>query len=76
MNNTINHYVSIKEGLNITIQYLHRVICWRKGELKAALYEHKEGRNQPASEGNTFNKKDAYSRLQGSLLKKERVKSV
>jgi hypothetical protein len=47
-----------------------------KGELKAALYGHKEGWNQPANESNTVKKKYAYSRLQGLLLQKERVKSV
>jgi hypothetical protein len=47
-----------------------------KGELMAALYEHKEGRKKPTHESNMVKKKDAYSRLQGLFLEKERVKWV
>jgi hypothetical protein len=48
----------------------------KKGGLKAALYRStKNGKSSPPMKA-TLLKKDAYSRLQGLLLQKERMKSV
>jgi hypothetical protein len=55
----------------VTVQYLHRVICWRKVELMATIYEYKEGQKQPANESNTVKKKDAYSMLQGCCCRRK-----
>jgi hypothetical protein len=41
----------------------------------SSLLKHKKGQKQPAKESNMV-KENAYSRLQGLLLQKERMKSV
>jgi hypothetical protein len=48
----------------------------KKRRAKGSSSRMKEGRKQPANESNMVKKENAYSRLQGLLLQKEKVKSV
>jgi hypothetical protein len=48
----------------------------KRGAEKQLLVEAQKGKRQPAEEKASWLKKGAYSRLQGMLLQKERMKSV
>ncbi len=72
----LTFYPPVKSQSSSIIARMHHGMLLRKGRAKSSsLLEHREGRKQPAKESTQL-KKDAYSRLQGLLLQKERVKLV